>query len=268
MRGLENHPGVRVGGQNMNSLRYADDTVLVAGDREDLQKLLGVVGGEGGGKGLELNSGGTEVMVVGRERVSPGCDMFINRVKLRQTGKFKCLGTVVSGDGGAGGEVSAGAARAGIDFRKMKTVLTGGRISIGASRGALRCYMEPVLVCGCGAWTVSRQIQNGLEATEMWFLGGVLRMPWTAGKTGERVLNGTSEGRSLVRTVGKRRAAFLGHVMRRGKLEHLVTTGKFEGKGSGGRQGERLMDGLPHGLDQEKCQIYWPPSKIWIGGGT
>ncbi|GFO25338.1 hypothetical protein PoB_005184300 [Plakobranchus ocellatus] len=39
-------------------------------------------------------------------------------------------------------------------------------------------------------------------------------------------------------------ATFLGHVMRRGKLEHLVTTGKFEGKRSRGRQREKIMDGL------------------------
>ncbi|GFN96828.1 hypothetical protein PoB_002333400 [Plakobranchus ocellatus] len=41
-----------------------------------------------------------------------------------------------------------------------------------------------------------------------------------------------------------RQATFLGHVMRRGKLEHLVTTGKFEGKRSRGRQREKIMDGL------------------------
>ncbi|GFO27992.1 hypothetical protein PoB_005449700 [Plakobranchus ocellatus] len=32
--------------------------------------------------------------------------------------------------------------------------------------------------------------------------------------------------------------------MRRGKLEHLVTTGKLEGKRSRGRQREKIMDGL------------------------
>ncbi|GFO36038.1 hypothetical protein PoB_006254300 [Plakobranchus ocellatus] len=34
-------------------------------------------------------------------------------------------------------------------------------------------------------------------------------------------------------------ATFLGHVMRRGKLEHLVTTGTFEGKRGRGRQRDR-----------------------------
>ncbi|GFO31044.1 hypothetical protein PoB_005754900 [Plakobranchus ocellatus] len=60
-----------------------------------------------------------------------------------------------------------------------------------------------------------------------------------------RVLNEAIKRRSLVvRTIRKRQATFLGHVMRRGKLEHLVTTGKFEGKRSKGRQREKIMAGL------------------------
>ncbi|GFO35692.1 endonuclease-reverse transcriptase [Plakobranchus ocellatus] len=70
----------------------------------------------------------------------------------------------------------------------------------------------------------------------------MLRIPWTAKKTNERVLNEANKRRSLVRTIRKRQATFRDHVMRRGKLEHLVTTGKFEGKRSRGRQREEIMD--------------------------
>ncbi|GFO15676.1 hypothetical protein PoB_004218100 [Plakobranchus ocellatus] len=58
--------------------------------------------------------------------------------------------------------------------------------------------------------------------------------------------------RSLVRTIRKRQTTFLGHVMRRRKLKHLVTTGKFEGKRSRGRQREKIMDGLATWLGTEK----------------
>ncbi|GFO45433.1 RNA-directed DNA polymerase from mobile element jockey [Plakobranchus ocellatus] len=112
----------------------------------------------------------------------------------------------------------------------MKTILTNKPISIKTRKRALQCYIEPVLMYGCEAWTISKQIQNKLEATEMWFLRRMLRIPWTAKKTNERVLNEANTRRSLVKTIRKRQATFLGHVMRRGKLEHLVTTGKFEGK--------------------------------------
>ncbi|GFO33274.1 hypothetical protein PoB_005977900 [Plakobranchus ocellatus] len=52
-------------------------------------------------------------------------------------------------------------------------------------------------------------------------------IPWTAKKTNERVLNEANKRRSLVRTIRKRQATFLGHVMRRGKLEHLVSDLEF-----------------------------------------
>ncbi|GFO45212.1 endonuclease-reverse transcriptase [Plakobranchus ocellatus] len=256
MRNSENHPGIKVGGQNINNLRYADDTVLIAENKEDLQKLLNIVEEESRKTGLELNSKKTEVMVISRKQESPKCDIFINEVKLKQTEKFKYLGTIISNDGKTNREISARTAQAKINFQKMKTILTNKHISIETRKRALQCYIKPVLMYGCEAWTISKQIQNKLEATEMWFLSRMLRIPWTAKKTNERVLNEANKRRSLVRTIRKRRATFLGHVMRRGKLEHLVTTGKFEGKKSRGRQREKIMDDWPHGLDQEKCQIY------------
>ncbi|GFO26826.1 endonuclease-reverse transcriptase [Plakobranchus ocellatus] len=100
----------------------------------------------------------------------------------------------------------------------MKTILTNKHISIKTRKRALQCYIEPVLMYGCEAWTISKQIQNKLEATEMWFLRRMLQIPWTAKKTNERVLNEDNKRRSLVRTIRKRQATFLGHVMRRGKL--------------------------------------------------
>ncbi|GFO19285.1 retrovirus-related pol polyprotein from type-1 retrotransposable element r2 [Plakobranchus ocellatus] len=63
MRNLENHPGIKVGGQNINNLRYADDTVLISENKEDLQKLLNIFEEESRKKGLELNSKKTEMML-------------------------------------------------------------------------------------------------------------------------------------------------------------------------------------------------------------
>ncbi|GFO35520.1 hypothetical protein PoB_006202500 [Plakobranchus ocellatus] len=74
----------------------------------------------------------------------------------------------------------------------------------------------------------------------MWFHRRMRRIPWTTKKTNERVLNEANKRRSLVRTIRKRQATFLGHVMRREKLEHLVTTGQLEGKRSRGRQREKI----------------------------
>ncbi|GFO05216.1 hypothetical protein PoB_003172100 [Plakobranchus ocellatus] len=53
--------------------------------------------------------------------------------------------------------------------------------------------------------------------------------------------------------------------MRRGKLEHLVTTGKFEGKRSRGRQREKIMDGLATWLGPGKVSDYKYVSRMIDG---
>ena len=40
LRNIKHHEGVRIGGNNINNLKYADDTVLIADSEEILQKIL------------------------------------------------------------------------------------------------------------------------------------------------------------------------------------------------------------------------------------
>ncbi|GFO33860.1 craniofacial development protein 2-like protein [Plakobranchus ocellatus] len=102
-------------------------------------------------KGLELNSKKTDVMVISRKQESPKCDIFINKVKLKQTEKFKYLGTIISNDGKTSREISARTAQAKINFQKMKTIVTNKHISIETRKIALQCYIELVLMYGCKA---------------------------------------------------------------------------------------------------------------------
>ncbi|GFR85165.1 endonuclease-reverse transcriptase [Elysia marginata] len=78
----------------------------------------------------------------------------------------------------------------------------------------------------------------------MWFWRRMLRIPWTAKKTNEEVLNETETARSLINRIRKRQATFVGHIMRRDGLENLLTTGKLEGGRGKGRQREKMLDGL------------------------
>ena len=50
--------------------------------------------------------------------------------------------------------------------------------------------------------------------------------------------------RSLINRICKPQAIFFGHMMRRKKLEHLVTTGTIKGKCSTGKQHEKMFTGL------------------------
>ncbi|GFO15462.1 hypothetical protein PoB_004196700 [Plakobranchus ocellatus] len=77
MRNLEGHPGIKIGGSNINNLRYADDTVLIAENEKDLQQLLDIVKEESEKKGLELNRKKTQVMVVSRKQELPIINIYI-----------------------------------------------------------------------------------------------------------------------------------------------------------------------------------------------
>ena len=76
-----------IGKHNLNNLRCTNGTVLVAEDKEDLQKLLHIVEEDSSEKGLELNSKKAEVMVVSRNNECLQINIFVNG------DEFKYLGT-------------------------------------------------------------------------------------------------------------------------------------------------------------------------------
>ena len=78
----------------------------------------------------------------------------------------------------------------------------------------------------------------------MWFIKRMLRVSWTEKKTNDAVLDDAGVQRSLIKTIRKRQLQFLGHLNRHKGLEHLVLTGKIEGKRSPGRQRTRYVNSL------------------------
>ena len=79
MRQTEEIEGLKIGGHNINNIRYADDTVLTADSEEKLQELLNKVVEESENKGLELNSKKTESMIITRKTSIPKCEIKIKK---------------------------------------------------------------------------------------------------------------------------------------------------------------------------------------------
>ena len=71
-----------------------------------------------------------------------------------------------------------------------------------------------------------------------------------------RILDTARSTRKLISNVKRRQAEFIGHVMRKGKLEHLLTTGKIEGKRSRGRQGIKIQDGIAAWLGRSTAEMF------------
>ena len=61
--GLEEaQAGIKIAGRNINNLRYADDTTLMAESEEELKRILMEVKAEGEKVGLKLNIQKTKIM--------------------------------------------------------------------------------------------------------------------------------------------------------------------------------------------------------------
>ena len=77
-------------------------------------------------------------------------------------------------------------------------------------------------------------------------------MDGMAKKSNDTVLKEAHTSRALVNKIQTRQTTFFGHVMRREKLEHLITTAMMEGKRSRGKQREKMTDGLANWLGAGK----------------
>ena len=61
----EAQTGIKIARRNINNLRYADDTILMAESKEELKRLLMKVKEESERAGLKLNIQKTKIMVSG-----------------------------------------------------------------------------------------------------------------------------------------------------------------------------------------------------------
>jgi len=47
----------------------------------------------------------------------------------------------------------------------------------------LKCFVWSILMYVCETWTLTTKSRKNVEAAEMWFYRGILRIPWTALQT-------------------------------------------------------------------------------------
>ena len=66
-RDAKEEEGIRINGRNVNCLRYADDTALIANNMEALNRLLEIVNENGEKLGTRINAKKTKVMIIGKD---------------------------------------------------------------------------------------------------------------------------------------------------------------------------------------------------------
>ena len=92
--------GIKIAGRNMNNLKYADDTTLMAESDEELKSLLRKVDEESGKVGLKLNIQKSKIMVSG-----PIISWEMNGETVETVSDFMFLGSKITADGDCSHEI-------------------------------------------------------------------------------------------------------------------------------------------------------------------
>ena len=92
----------------------------------------------------------------------------------------------------------------------------------------VRAMVFPVVMCGCESWTIKKAECQRIDAFELWCWRRLLRVPWTARRSNQSILEEISPGCSLKGLMLKLKLQYFGHLMwRTDSLEKtLMLAGK------------------------------------------
>ena len=114
----------------------------------------------------------------------------------------------------------------------------------------VKAMVFPVVMYGCGSWTIKKAECRRIDAFELWCWRRLLRFPWTARRSNQSILKEISSGISLEGLMLKLKLQYFGHLMQRAdSFEKTLMLGKIEGRRRRGRQRMRWLDGITDSMD-------------------
>ena len=129
-------------------------------------------------------------------------------------------------------------------------------ITLPAKVYLVKAMVFPVIMYGCESWTVKKAECLRIDAFELWYWRRLLRVPWTARKSNQSILQEISPGCSLEGLMLKLKLQYLGHLMRRvDSLEKTLMLGGIGGRRRRGRQRMRWLDGIADSMDVSLSEL-------------
>ena len=114
----------------------------------------------------------------------------------------------------------------------------------------VKAMVFPVVMYGCESWTIKKAECWRIDAFELWCWRGLLRVPWTARRSNQSILEEISPECSLEGQMLKLKLQYFGHLMwGPDSLEKTLMLGKIEGRRRRGQQRMRLSDGTIDSMD-------------------
>ena len=174
--GLEEaQAGIKIAGRNINNLRYADDTTLMAESEEELKSLLMKVKEESEKVGLKLNIQKTKIMASG-----PITSWEIDGETVETVSDFILGGSKITVDGDCSHEIKRCLLLGRKVMTNLDSILKSRDITLPTKVRLVKADLVfPVVMYRCESWTV-KKAECRIDTFELWCWRRLLRVPWTA----------------------------------------------------------------------------------------
>ena len=207
--GLEEaQAGIKIARRNINNLRYADDTTLMAESEEELKSLLMKVKEESEKVGLKLNIQKTKVMAS-----VPIISWQIDGKTVKIVTDFIFLGPKITAVGDCSHEIKRCLLLGREVMTNLDSILKSRDITLPTKVHLVKAMVFPVVMYGCESWTRKKAEHRRIDAFELWCWRRLLRVPWTAKRSSQSILKEISPEYSLEGLMLKLKLQYFGHLM-------------------------------------------------------
>ena len=150
--GLEEaQTGIKIAGRNINNLRYADDTTLMAESEEEPKSLLMKVKVESEQVGLKLNTQKMKIMASG-----PIASWQIDGATVKTVSDFIFGGSKFTADGDCSHEIKRRLLLGRKVMTNLDSILKSRDIILPTKVCLVKAMVFPVVMYGCESWTVKK----------------------------------------------------------------------------------------------------------------
>ena len=174
--------GIKMAGRNINNLRYADETTLMA-ENEELKSLLMKVKEESEKVGLKLNIQETKIMASG-----PTTSWQIDREEMEAVADFIFLGSKITANSECSHEIKRCLLLGRKAVTNLESILKNRDITLPTKVHLVKAVVFPVVMYGCESWTIKQAERRRIDAFELWCCRRLLRIPWTARRSNQSIL--------------------------------------------------------------------------------
>ena len=179
----EAQAGIKTAGRNMNNLRYADDTTLMAASEEELKSLLMKVKEESEKAGLKLYIQKTKIMAS-----SPIASWQISGETMKTMTDFIFLGSKITADDDCSHEIKRCLLLVRKAMTNLDSVLKSRDITLLTKVHIVKAMVFPVVMYGYKSWTIKKAERQRIDPFEPWYWRRLLRVLWTAGRSNQSIL--------------------------------------------------------------------------------